>query len=353
MPDLDDRLIIHVFGETDFTSFVLDRDACEGKPRVFDTPDGDDYVQVIGTLFSQDNWGQLRERKAQNGMTFEELVAHSLVHLVADTDSVNAALDGGYNLVALGIFKGEAKADEKPAFKARFLGISSSTTNDPHAHLDLVRQGAEYAAPFLQEDIEAGKIASDSVIARMIEPEAEDEDDADELEELPQAVFFHEMVTEKGLETVILCACDSELAQAAGEERDLVVGLVSGVVPTPHGSVGYWLWQVAPDAPHGFTQEQFIDLGSLPNATYDRMKRSDTVRFLIVDRDTRVNTRSALLKRDSIGLSEFEAMATEIAASEPDADFGAACDHVMETVDPEEFLQQVRDREGRGKSNLH
>ncbi|SLN65100.1 hypothetical protein ROJ8625_03317 [Roseivivax jejudonensis] len=354
MSDLDDRLIIHVFGETDFTSFSIRREAFEGMPKVFDTPEGDDYVQVIGTLFGQDNWDQLRERKAENGSSFEELVADSLVHLVADTETVNTALQAGHNLIALGVFRSASQPDDTPVYNARFLGISSTTTTDPNAHLDLVRQGIQHAAAFIEDDIEKGKFAPDSVIARMVDPDsAEAEDDGEELVELPQAVFFHEMVTQSGLETVILCACDRDLAAAAGEATDFVVGLVSGIVPTPHGSVGYWLWQVGPDTTHGFTQEQFVDLHAFPSETYDRMKRSDTVRFLIVDRETHENTRAVLLKRDSIGLQEFETMATEVAASEPEADFEAACEHVMNTVDPQEFLRQTREQEQKGKTNLH
>ncbi|ETX27019.1 hypothetical protein [Roseivivax isoporae] len=356
MSELDDRLILHVFGETDFTSFTIRRDAFEGKPRVFGTPEGDDYVQVIGTLFGEDNWDQLRTRRAQNGMSFEELVANSLVHLVADTEPVNTALQSGHNLIVLGVFRGIPKVKDVPVYSARFLGISSTTTTDPNAHLDLVRQGIRYSAGFIHDDIEKGMVAPDSVAARMVDQAPDDpagDDEEEEFEELPQAIFFHEMVTQAGLETVVLCACDSELAQAAGEEPDLVVGLVSGVVPTPHGSVGYWLWQISPDTPHGFTQEHFVDLHALPNPAYDRLKNSEHVRFLVVDCETHENTRAVLLKRDSVGLQEFEDMATEIAASEPDADFEAACEYVMSTVDPEQFLRQARKQEQTGKSNLH
>ncbi|MHA6347620.1 hypothetical protein [Roseivivax sp. CAU 1761] len=357
MPELDDRLIIHVFGEADYTSFSIRRDAFEGRPKVFGTPEGDEYVQVIGTLFGQDNWDQLRLRTARNGTTYETLVADTLVQLVGGTDTVNAALRGGFNLVTLGVFRGTSTSGKASVYNARFLGISSTTTTDPNAHVDLVRQGIDRATPFLIEDIENGMFARDSIIARLVEGDDEvsenDDDRGEELEALPQAVFFHEMVTEAGLETVVLCSCDSELAAAAGKAPELVVGLVSSIMPTPSGSVGYWVWQVAPDTPNGFTQEQFIDLHAFPSDTYDRMKPSASVRFLIVDRKSHRNTRAVLLKRDSMGLEEFENMAIEVAASEPDADFEAACRNVMETVDPVEFLRDSKGLERNGRTNLH
>ena len=62
MPDLDDRLLVHVFGEADFATFNLDPEDVRARRKVFGTKEGDDYVQVIGALFSGDNWDQLKLR---------------------------------------------------------------------------------------------------------------------------------------------------------------------------------------------------------------------------------------------------------------------------------------------------
>ncbi|APX25307.1 MAG: hypothetical protein CML50_05175 [Rhodobacteraceae bacterium] len=356
MPDLDDRLLVHVFGEADFATFNLDPEDVRARRKVFGTKEGDDYVQVIGALFSGDNWDQLKLRQAENGMTYEDLVANCLISLVAGTESVSFALEGGYNLVALGVFRGVSERKEVPSYSARFLGVSSTTTDDAHAHLSLVREGVGQMVGEIEGDIDAGRIHSDSVIAHMIHPDVGPEDASDDAEEvtpLPQSVMFHEMLGDKGAETVILCACDPEFARPLAQVDDLVVGLISGIVPTPHGSVGYWLWQIAPNTGHGFLQEQFVDLADFPNPTYDRLKTAETVQFVVVDRTTHRRSHSLLLRRASLGIDEFEAMALEVADSEPDADFEAACAHVMETVDPQEFLRQTLAQKSKRKTNLH
>lgn len=355
----DDRLIIHVFGETDFTSLSIHREAFDGLPKIFGTSEGSDYVQVLGTLFGEDSWDQLQGKTARNGMTFDELVARSLVHLAAGTDTLNFALQTGHNLVALGVFRGVPEDDNKTIYNARFFGSSQTATTDPTEHHVFVRNSMPYSAPFVLDDIEKGLFAPDSLIATMVRQsghgnhEIEEQGDPEQAIELSPSVFFHEMVTQDGLETVIICACDPDLANVYGALDTLTVGLVSGVVPTPHGSVGYWLWQIAPDTPHAYLQEQFVSLHDFPSATYDRMKASEMVRLLVIDRTTHENTRAILLNGASMGLVEFEEMAKEIAAAEPEGDFQAACQHVMDTVEPGDFLAQTRAHEKTGKSNLH
>ncbi|MCE0506642.1 hypothetical protein LR948_14830 [Roseivivax sp. GX 12232] len=361
--ELDNQLVIHVFGETDFTSFAIDKSAFDTSAEpVFDTPAGEDYVQVLGTLFGGGNWQSLKDRVAENGLRYEELVARSIVSLVAGTETLRAALERGYNLIAIGVFRAPDR-DGAAGFTARFLGTSLTSTADPHAHLELVKEGSRAMAPFLQEDIDAGRLSAKSVVARLIsegdevETDGEgapgDEDDWEGEAGLQTATFFHEMVTEKGLESVIICACDPDIAEAAAGVDRLNVGLVSGIIPTPFGSVGYWLWQVAPDSEAGFLQEQFIDLSEFPDPTYDRMKRAEMVRFLVVDRSTQENTRGVFLGTESLGLAGFEEMAREVSASESGVDFEAACAHVLETVEPRDFLDRAQAQEASGKTNLH
>lgn len=356
-PEADNSLIVHVFGETDFTSLSIDKSRFEDRETpVFDSPEGDEYVQVLGALFGNERWEELKDKTTENGMSYHDLVAGTVASLLSGTETVKFALARGYNLVALGVFRANKRSGAQ-TYSARFLGTSMTSSLEPRAHLELVREGSKAMAPFVVEDIDNGKIAEDSILARLITGE-EDIGIAEETEEesedaLPVSTFFHEMVTERGLETVIVCACDSAVAGDIAQVGQMSVGLVSGIIPTPHGSVGYWLWHVCPDTPAGFLQEQFIDLGSLPSSLYDRMKRSETIRFLVVDRATQENTGGVFLATRSIGLEEFEAMAVEIAASEENADFEAACEHVMATVEPEDFLRQAEKNQGSGHSNLH
>lgn len=350
MSDLENKLIVHVMGETDYTSFPFERKAFEGRNKVFGTSEGDQYIRVIGAMLGFDNWEKRQHDEARPGLTYAEAVGHSILNLVAGTDTLNFALEMGYNLVMLGVFRAPDLHDGEPSFSARMLGVSNVSTIDVDVHAGLARDGILAGAPLILEDIRSGMFSEASIVAEMameairIGALTSGHDEMDDLDgPLPNAIMFHDIVTEKGLEATIVCACDSDLAaQIRDHEGDLEIGLVAALVPTPFGDVGYWVWQIAPDTPFSYVQEQFVSLHSFPNATYDRLKSYEKVRFLVVDRNTHEPTRTVLLNTQMLGIGAFERAALDVASREPEGDFRAGCEYVMQTHEPMEFLKRAQ-----------
>ncbi|ANT62891.1 hypothetical protein AYJ57_20615 (plasmid) [Salipiger sp. CCB-MM3] len=60
MTELDDCLIIQVFGETDYTSFVYPKSTFEGREKIFGTPKADIFIRTVGALLGFDNWDELK-----------------------------------------------------------------------------------------------------------------------------------------------------------------------------------------------------------------------------------------------------------------------------------------------------
>lgn len=350
MSDLESKLIVHVMGETDYTSFPFARGAFEGREKVFGTREGDQYVRVIGAMLGFDNWPSRQYEEAAPGLTYQELVGRSILNLVAGTDTLNFALEKGYNLVMLGVFRAPDLENGDPDFSARLLGVSNTSTKDVEVHAGLARDSIVAGAPLILEDIRTGMFSENSIAAEMAMEAVSvvrDEPDYQEPNELdgplPNAVMFHDLVTEKGLEATIVCACDSDLAIGIRDHQgDLEIGLTAALIPTPFGGVGYWVWQIAPGTPFSYVQEQFVALHSFPNATYDRLKSYEKVRFLIVDRNTHEPTRTVLLNTQMLRLGAYERAAMDVASREPEGDFRAACEYVMQTQEPMDFLKRAQ-----------
>lgn len=345
MSDLENALIIHVFGETDYTSFLYPKKSFGGQEAIFGTPRAEVMVKTVGALLGFDNWETLREKSTPAGASYEDALSESVLHLMNGADDVNFALENDYNIVLLGVFRGPDGAAGEPAFSARVLGVSRTSSADVDVHAGLARDGVLAMAPMLRDEIAGGTLSKTGIVAEIIstgDGAGLAGDDAAEAP-LPNMVAFHETVTEKGLETVVLCACEPELAAAmSAPDSTLAVGLVAAVIPTPHGPVGYWLWQVVPGAVPGFVQEQFVDPHDFPNATYDRLKSGDEVRFLVVDRESHMTTRVVTLDAGSLGLEDFERSAIEAARMTMEGDFSAACDYVMAHYSVGDFLDQAK-----------
>jgi len=344
MSDLENALIVHIFGETDYASFIYPKASFGRQEKIFGTPKAGIMNKTIGALLGFDNWNTLKEKTTPAGVRYEDALSESVHHLVDGTENVTFALKNDYNIVMLGVFRAPDGDAGEPEFSARFLGVSRTSSADVDVHAGLARDGLIAMAPDLHEEVANGLISKTGIVAEILSALEGDAliQEVEEDEPLPNMVAFHETVTEKGLETVILCACDADLAAAVSSpEAKLMVGLVAAIIPTPYGPVGYWIWQVAPDAPHGFIQEQFIDPGDFPNATYDRLKSGDQVRFMVVDRENHQTTRAVMLDAGSLGLEAFEQNAIEASRMTMKVDFSAACEYVMDNYSAAEFLEQL------------
>lgn len=348
MSELENALIIHVFGETDFASFTYPKSAFHGESQISGTPQAEIITKTIGALLGHDSWSTLREKRSPAGASYEEALSESLKVLVDGSDDVDFALKNDYNIVMLGLFRGvdtqSETGEEEQVFALHGLGVSRTSSVDEEVHAGLARDGIVAAAPLFRQHIATGALSRSGIVAEILADldAPETAEDSEGEEPLPNMVAFHDTVTEKGLETVILCACDAERAAAASDpDLPLVVGLVTAIVPTPFGPVGYWVWQIAPDQPHGFVQEQFIDPTDLPDAGYDRLKASDELRFLLVDRTTRLSVRSAQLDAKALGLEAFETGAIAAARLSDEADFAEACAWVMDNYDAVDFLDHT------------
>jgi hypothetical protein len=350
MSELKNKIIIHVMGETDFTSYAYSVDVFRGREGVFGTEEGEKYIQCIGSLMSRDNWSDVSEQSVGDDMTYGQLVSNLLVAIVAGTKSLELAIDNGFNLISLAVFRSVGGTEEAPVFGARMAGVLRTDSLDATAHARAVFQGASYLAPMLLEDIREGQMSSrsafvdyfnlprEAVNAALAVRTGRATDGSDG--QMPVSVLFETVEVDGVAEPVIVCAADADLAAQLADTKTLKTGLFSGVIPTPHGGAGYWLWKVGVGTDHAFLVEQFIDIHDLPNAYYNELKKLEQVRFVLIDRNTRKVARTVFLQAKNLELNSFEKLACDAANSEVSYNFKAACEYVIETVNPEALFEQ-------------
>jgi hypothetical protein len=350
MSELKNKIIIHVIGETDFTSYAYSADVFRGRDGVFGAREGDKYIQCIGSLMSQDNWSEISDQSVGDDMTYGQLVSNLLVAIVAGTKSLEHAIDNGFNLITLAVFRSVGGTEEAPTFGARMAGVLRTDSLNATTHARLVFQQASYLAPMFLQDIRDGQMSSRSAfidhfnlpreavnaaLAVRTGPATDGSDGS-----MPVSVLFETVEVDGVAEPVIVCGADADLVAQLAKTKTLTTGLFSGVIPTPHGGAGYWLWKVGAGTDHAFLVEQFIDIHDLPNAYYNELKKLDQVRFVLMDRITRKVARTVFLEVKNLKLNSFEKLACDAANSEISYNFKAACEYVIETVNPEALFEK-------------